>query len=149
MPQRRLRIVTRRTILWFDCSFSISLSPQRAFLSKKSFFSHLFPIRFESRDDFFFASLCIFILFSSWADIQLVVKNCKNVLESFDKEVEEETMDGENQYHAEGFGLQDARKGVRFVSLPPILMLQLKRFEYNWEIDQMHKVHLFSSYLLF
>ena len=60
-----------------------------------------------------------------------------------------EMMDGENKYHAEGHGLQvrpslrltfmcspaqivslqDAKKGIIFVKFPPVLMLQLKRFE--------------------
>ena len=40
-------------------------------------------------------------------------------------------LDGENQYDAgEKFGKQDAKKGVKFVTLPPVLHLQLKRFEY-------------------
>jgi ubiquitin carboxyl-terminal hydrolase 7 len=30
---------------------------------------------------------------------------------------------------AEGFGLQDAKKGVIFESFPPVLHLQFKRFE--------------------
>lgn len=49
-------------------------------------------------------------------------------------------MNGENQYKAEGFGLQDARKGVLFDSFPPVLQLQLKRFEYDFQRDTMVKV---------
>jgi hypothetical protein len=37
-------------------------------------------------------------------------------------------------------GLQDARKGVLFESLPPVLQLQLKRFEYDFARDTMVKV---------
>ena len=73
-------------------------------------------------------------------DLQLVVKNTNNVIQSFEKYVETELLDGQNQYMAEGHGLQDARRGVRFLSLPPVLMLQLKRFEYNFEFDNMYKV---------
>lgn len=53
---------------------------------------------------------------------------------------EVEVMSGENQYKAEGFGLQDARKGVLFDSFPPVLQLQLKRFEYDFQRDTMVKV---------
>ena len=44
------------------------------------------------------------------------------------------------RYRAEGHGLQDARKGVLFENFPPVLELQLKRFEYNFQTDMMVKV---------
>ena len=47
-------------------------------------------------------------------DIQLNVKGCKNLEESFANYCATETLDGENKYFAEGFGLQDAKKGVIF-----------------------------------
>lgn len=40
------------------------------------------------------------------ADLQLDVKGCKDVYESFDKYVEVEMLDGDNKYHAEQHGLQ-------------------------------------------
>ena len=36
--------------------------------------------------------------------------------------------------------VQDARKGVLFDSFPPVLQLQLKRFEYDFQRDIMVKV---------
>jgi hypothetical protein len=36
--------------------------------------------------------------------------------------------------------LQDARKGVLFIDFPPVLQLQLKRFEYDFSRDMMVKV---------
>lgn len=36
--------------------------------------------------------------------------------------------------------LQDARKGVRFKSFPPVLFLQLKRFEYDYDRQSTVKV---------
>jgi len=42
---------------------------------------------------------------------------------------------------AEGFGLQDAKKGVIFEKFPPVLHLQLKRFEYDMERDAMVKIN--------
>ena len=44
----------------------------------------------------------------------LNVENCKNIYDSFKEYTSTERLDGENKYHAEGFGLQDAIKGVRF-----------------------------------
>lgn len=74
-------------------------------------------------------------------DIQLNVSGNKNLDDSFKDYVQVETMDGENKYFAEGFGLQDAKKGVIFESFPPVLHLQLKRFEYDFTRDAMMKVN--------
>lgn len=35
---------------------------------------------------------------------------------------------------------QDAKKGVLFIDFPPVLQLQLKRFEYDFMRDTMVKV---------
>ncbi|KAI8854157.1 cysteine proteinase [Chytridium lagenaria] len=74
-------------------------------------------------------------------DIQLNVKGCKNLYESFVNYIAVETLDGDNKYQAEGYGLQDAKKGVIFTSFPPVLHLQLKRFEYDIERDTMVKIN--------
>ena len=74
-------------------------------------------------------------------DIQLNVKGCKTLHDSFVEYCVVETMDGENKYFAEGFGLQDARKGVIFKQFPPVLHLQLKRFEYDFEKDALVKMN--------
>ncbi|KAF9095753.1 hypothetical protein BGX23_012681 [Mortierella sp. AD031] len=74
-------------------------------------------------------------------DIQLNVKGCNTLRDSFANYVDVETLDGENKYQAEGHGLQNARKGVIFESLPPVLHLQLKRFEYDIDRDAMVKIN--------
>lgn len=74
-------------------------------------------------------------------DLQLNVKGCRDIYASLDKYVETEELVGDNQYDAEDLGRQDARKGVRFSKLPPVLQLQLKRFEYDYETEVMHKVN--------
>lgn len=74
-------------------------------------------------------------------DIQLNVKGCSDLDESFERYVGVETMDGENKYMAEGYGLQDACKGVSFERFPPVLHLQLKRFEYDMQRDTMVKIN--------
>ncbi|KAI9771069.1 MAG: hypothetical protein M1839_002966 [Geoglossum umbratile] len=74
-------------------------------------------------------------------DIQLNVSGNKNLDESFKDYIQVETMDGENKYFAEGYGLQDAKKGVIFESFPQVLHLQLKRFEYDINRDAMMKVN--------
>ncbi|MCJ1460144.1 hypothetical protein MMC28_010523, partial [Mycoblastus sanguinarius] len=74
-------------------------------------------------------------------DIQLNVSGNKNLDDSLKDYVQVETMEGENKYFAEGYGLQDARKGVIFESFPQVLHLQLKRFEYDINRDAMMKVN--------
>ena len=49
-------------------------------------------------------------------------------------------LDGEDRYDAEGKGYQEAKKGVILDSFPPVLHLQLKRFDYDMERDQFVKV---------
>ena len=73
--------------------------------------------------------------------LSLVVKGCKDIYESFRTYIEEETLDGSNQYSTEQFGLQDARKGIRFETLPPVLNLHLKRWELNPESHFPFKVN--------
>ena len=74
-------------------------------------------------------------------DIQLTIKGLKTLRDSFKDYVSVETLDGENKYQAEGHGLQDARKGVIFKSFPPVLHLQLRRFEYDVMKDALVKIN--------
>ncbi|KAJ2016844.1 ubiquitin-specific protease ubp15 [Coemansia sp. S3946] len=77
----------------------------------------------------------------NYYDISLNVKGCNTLRDSFANYCEVETLNGENKYQAEGFGLQDAKKGVIFESFPPVLQLQLKRFEYDFRRDAMVKIN--------
>ena len=73
-------------------------------------------------------------------DIQLDVKGCQNVYDSFKKYSEKEMLNGENQYDAgedadgKPRGKQDAEKGVVFTELPPVLTIHLKRFEFDMQL---------------
>ena len=89
---------------------------------------------------------CVNVPFKSerietYLDLAMNVKGCKGLKESFDQYVEVELLEKENAYRAEQYGLQDARKGSRFLTFPLILQLQLKRFEYNFERDMNVKVN--------
>lgn len=75
----------------------------------------------------------------TFMDLQLDVKGCRDVRESFLKYCEVETLEGDNKYHSDKFGLQDARKGVLFKDFPPVLQLHLKRFEYDFMRDMVVK----------
>ena len=82
----------------------------------------------------------------------------KTLRDSFVDYVSVETLEGYNKYQAEGHGLQviskpliclidllfyfkDAKKGVIFKKFPPVLHLQLRRFEYDMEKDAMTKIN--------
>ncbi|KAI6216025.1 hypothetical protein M3Y94_00454800 [Aphelenchoides besseyi] len=86
-------------------------------------------VAFESsRDEFFY-------------DVQLNVKGKANIIESFRDYTEPEILDGENTYDAGEYGMQKAEKGVKFVSFPPVLHLQLMRFQYDPQLDANVKIN--------
>lgn len=64
-----------------------------------------------------------------------------SVIESFRDYTEPEILDGENMYDAGDFGMQKAEKGVKFVSFPPVLHLQLMRFQYDPQLDTNVKIN--------
>lgn len=75
-------------------------------------------------------------------DVQLNVSGNENLLDSFQDYIQVEKLDGENQYFAgDEYKLQDANKGVIFMSFPDVLHLQLKRFEYDINRDMMMKIN--------
>ncbi|BAM82574.1 ubiquitin-specific protease [Cyanidioschyzon merolae strain 10D] len=89
---------------------------------------------------------CVHVDFESshdecFYDLSLNVKGCKDLYDSFRKYIEVETLEGDNKYYADGFGLQDAKMGVQFIKLPPVLQLHLKRFEYDFNRDMMVKIN--------
>ncbi|KAL5111367.1 Ubiquitin carboxyl-terminal hydrolase 7 [Taenia crassiceps] len=65
-------------------------------------------------------------------DIQLKVKGNCDVHDAFKEYVQVETLDSDNKYDAGTFGLQDAEKGIKFLRFPPVLYLQLMRFQYDF-----------------
>ncbi|VDN51807.1 unnamed protein product [Dracunculus medinensis] len=77
----------------------------------------------------------------SFYDLQLNIKGKANVIESFADYTASETLDGDNKYDAGEFGLQPAVKGVKFISFPPILHLQLMRFQYDAQQDANVKIN--------
>lgn len=102
--------------------------------------SHLFTGRMKSY------LRCVHVDYESsrtedFYDIQLNVKGLPNLEASFWDYIQTEMLEGDNKYHAEGYGLQDTEKGVIFETFPPVLHLQLKRFEYDMERDTMVKIN--------
>lgn len=66
----------------------------------------------------------------SFYDVQLNVLGMESLERAFEAYTTPETLDDENKYDAGDHGLQRAEKGVKFVELPPILHVQLMRFQY-------------------
>ena len=89
-------------------------------------------------------------------DISLPIKNNKSIIESFkvidlvlpdcldvvfQEYVKPDLLEGDNKFDAGKFGLQDAEKGVTFKDFPPILHIQLMRFQYDPMTDSNVKIN--------
>ena len=77
----------------------------------------------------------------NYYDIQLNIKGKKDIHESFQEYIKIETLTGDNKYDAGDYGLQEAEKGVIFLTFPPVLHLQLLRFQYDPLLDCNVKVN--------
>lgn len=64
-------------------------------------------------------------------DLSLDINDCSSLTDSFDLYVATEFLEGANRYESQEYGLQDAELTTRFLSLPRVLVLHLKRFEYD------------------
>lgn len=63
-----------------------------------------------------------------------------DIYSAFEAYCAAEPMTGDNQYMVEGSGKHDADRFVRFETLPPVLHLHLKRFEFSMTTFSMEKV---------
>jgi ubiquitin carboxyl-terminal hydrolase 7 len=77
----------------------------------------------------------------SFYAIQLDVKHYKSVEDSFKVLLQSEYFNGNNRYRADDGELIDARKFARIEEAPPVLVLQLKRFEYDLTTWRRYKVN--------
>jgi len=73
-------------------------------------------------------------------DVSLEVAGHADVYAALAAFLAPETLDGANKWRAGEHGLCDARKGVRFLALPPVLVLHLKRFAYDARSDTVEKL---------
>lgn len=76
-----------------------------------------------------------------FTDLQLQVKDCANIYDSFDKIVLKEILEGDDMYDAEGHGKQRAEMGKLLEDSPPVLFLHLTRFAYDWQKDMQIKIN--------
>lgn len=144
-----------RYALATDCCSHLTLHAQgtkadgaisRLFVGKMKSYVRCVNVDYESsRVEDFNGRFSVYSTRNLWLsriliDISLNVKGMRNLQESFRDYVQVEMLEGENKYQAEGYGLQDAKKGIIFHSFPPVLHIQLKRFEYDIQRDAMVKV---------
>jgi ubiquitin C-terminal hydrolase len=66
-----------------------------------------------------------------FVSIGLTVKNIGDLRRALDVMTAPESLEGDNQYVAEGGRKIDATKRQRLIQLPPVLVFHLKRFEYH------------------
>ncbi|KAJ9449139.1 Ubiquitin carboxyl-terminal hydrolase 13 [Diplonema papillatum] len=78
-------------------------------------------------------------------DVNLDVVNTGSIEAAFDKYVLETTLDGDNMYEVErpdgSKEMHPARRGCYFKSLPPVLVVLLKRFAFDFNRLQQVKVN--------
>eukprot|EP00767_Chilomastix_cuspidata_P001435 gnl/Chilomastix_cuspidata/1545.p1 GENE.gnl/Chilomastix_cuspidata/1545~~gnl/Chilomastix_cuspidata/1545.p1 ORF type:complete len:1373 (-),score=469.50 gnl/Chilomastix_cuspidata/1545:774-4856(-) len=72
--------------------------------------------------------------------LNLPVKGCKNLYDCFDKFYEPSELTGSDGYRVEGVGLKDAHIGTSVEAFPPVLFLQLRRFDFDLQLCQFVKV---------
>eukprot|EP00659_Diplonema_papillatum_P021149 gene21149-32579_t len=79
-------------------------------------------------------------------DLQLQVKGCKNLKESIQACLNKEELTGDNKYHCVDVergidSKEDAEMGIEFLVFPPVLVMHLRRFEYDLSTFQYEKVN--------
>ena len=74
-------------------------------------------------------------------DLSVDVQGCHDLYRSLDKYTETEMLDGDNMYDAGSHGKQPAEKGCKFLTLPPVLHIQLKRWVYDPRLDRSVKLN--------
>ena len=86
-----------------------------------------------------------------YSDLQLFVEKADTIGQAFANFVTPETLNGGNQVRCDECNKKaDANKGLRIVSVPPVLTLQLKRFTYDpvtWQRVKLSKRVTYPLYL--
>ena len=78
----------------------------------------------------------------TFMDVQLPVRGLRTIEDSFREFTKAEVMSGDNQVFCEELNKKtDASKGLKFVAFPYFLILQLKRFDMDYNTWQRVKLH--------
>ena len=76
-----------------------------------------------------------------FVDLSLDIIDCKNITDALVNYFSDELLTGENRIKAGEFGKQDAVRITRLIQPPDNLILQLKRFSYDMNSQEMMKLH--------
>ena len=133
-------VFTQQDVQEFSCILLDSFEKKAKEANVENFVQKLFKGQMENYVK------CINVDYKSsrledFYDIQLPVKDKNTLYQSLDEYTNEEYLVEDNQYQTDDFGKQDAIKGLKFASLPPVLMLHLRRFEYDWMVDANVKIN--------
>ncbi|KAJ8282529.1 hypothetical protein COCON_G00050480 [Conger conger] len=70
----------------------------------------------------------------SFTTLNVDIRNHQNLLDSMEQYVKGDLLEGANAYHCEKCNKKvDTVKRLLIKNLPPVLAIQLKRFDYDWE----------------
>ena len=74
-------------------------------------------------------------------DLSLPIDGVHSLEESLQKFITPEILSEGNQVNCSQCGTkQDFKKGLRFKKLPPLLIIQLKRFHFDWALNRRIKL---------
>lgn len=83
----------------------------------------------------------------SFTTLNIDIRNHSNLLDSLEQYVKGDLLEGANAYHCEKCNRKvDTVKRLCIKKLPPVLAIQLKRFDYDWERETAIK---FNDYFEF
>ena len=76
-----------------------------------------------------------------YCDLDLQVQGCRTIQDSLEALTTFEDLNEGNQYFCENCqSKQDAKRGAKLKSIPPILTIALRRFTYDFERDERVKL---------
>lgn len=85
-------------------------------------------------DIFVVVGSCRYSREESFTTLNIDIRNHSNLLDSLEQYVKGDLLEGANAYHCEKCSKKvDTVKRMCIKKLPPILAIQLKRFDYDWE----------------
>ncbi|KAL6042819.1 Ubiquitin carboxyl-terminal hydrolase 47 [Balamuthia mandrillaris] len=82
-----------------------------------------------------------------YLDISLDIHNTSSLEQALDRFVTPEILSGTSQWRCSGCNnLVDAEKGLKPQTFPYVLMIQLKRFDYNWNTETRVKLNHYVQF---
>ena len=74
-------------------------------------------------------------------DLALTIKDCSTIQKSFEQFTQVQELTGDNQYEISNNEMVDAYVGTEFLSFPDVLLIHLRRFQYDYSSGRLSKLH--------